>query len=166
MSPTLSPISLVRPCLWFDKQGLEAATFYTEVFRAAGRPASIDRVSHYGDGAHMPKGTVLLVDFSLGGQQVQALNGGPAFSFSPAVSLSIACADQAEIDVFWERLAEGGEHGQCGWLTDRHGLSWQIAPAIIADLMSGDAAASGRVMQAIMTMTKIDIATLVAAHRG
>lgn len=166
MSPSLPPISLVRPCLWFDRQGLEAATFYTEAFRAAGRPASIDRVSYYGEGAHLPKGTVLVVDFSLGGQQVQALNGGPAFAFSPAVSLSIACADQAEIDVFWERLADGGEHGQCGWLTDRYGLSWQIAPAIIADLMTGNAEASNRVMQAIMTMRKIEIDTLVKAHRG
>ncbi|WP_439574237.1 VOC family protein [Phreatobacter sp.] len=163
---TAASIALVRPCLWFDRQGLEAATFYTELFRAAGKPASIDRVTYYGEGGHMPEGTELVVDFSLGGQALQALNAGPMFTFSPAVSLSVACADQREIDVFWERLAEGGQHGQCGWLTDRYGLSWQVAPAIIGDLMTGDAAASGRVMRAIMTMQKIDIATLVKAHRG
>lgn len=166
MSTNAPAPATVRPCLWFDRQALEAATFYTDVFRAAGKPASIDRVSRYGEGAHQPKGTVLVVDFSLAGQQIQALNGGPMFTLSPAVSLSVTCADQAEIDYFWERLAEGGEHSQCGWLTDRYGLSWQVAPAIVGDLMTGDAEASSRVMQAIMTMRKIDLATLVKAHQG
>lgn len=162
----MSTVATVRPCLWFDRQGLEAATFYVEVFRTAGKPASIDKVSYYGEDAHQPKGTALVVDFNLAGQSLQALNGGPMFTLSPAISLSVACADQGEIDFFWERLAEGGQHSQCGWLTDRYGLSWQVAPAIIADLMTGDAAASSRVMQALMTMQKIDIATLVKAHQG
>jgi len=146
------------PCLWFDRQAYEAAHFYVSVFPNA----RIKAVTHYGEGAPLPAGTVLTVSFELDGQDYLALNGGPVFHFSPAISLMVHCQDQDELDRFWHKLSEGGQTGQCGWLTDRFGLSWQIVPASLPRLMAEPARAQ-RVIKAVMGMTRLDIATLEEA---
>ncbi|KAF1020784.1 MAG: hypothetical protein GAK30_02279 [Paracidovorax wautersii] len=146
------------PCLWFDRQAEEAANFYVSVFPNA----RIKAITHYGEGAPLPAGTVLTVSFELDGQDYLALNGGPVFQFSPAISLMVHCQDQAELDDFWHKLSEGGQTGQCGWLTDRFGLSWQIVPASLPRLMA-DPARAQRIIKAVMGMTKLDIATLEEA---
>jgi predicted 3-demethylubiquinone-9 3-methyltransferase (glyoxalase superfamily) len=155
------PMPMITPNLWFDTQAEEAAEFYVSVFP----DASIVGVSRYGEGAPLPAGTVLTVDFELGGQRFTALNGGPAFTFSEAISLSIDAPTQTDIDYYWNTLtADGGEPSQCGWLKDKYGLSWQVVPPILGELMSGpDAARSARVMQAMLQMTKLNIAELQAA---
>lgn len=146
------------PCLWFDRQAEEAANFYVSVFPNA----RIKTITHYGEGAPLPAGTVLTVSFELDGQDYLALNGGPIFQFSPAISLMVHCQDQAELDHFWHQLSEGGQTGQCGWLTDRFGLSWQVVPASLPHLMA-DPARAQRVIKVVMGMTKLDIAVLEAA---
>jgi predicted 3-demethylubiquinone-9 3-methyltransferase (glyoxalase superfamily) len=150
----------ITPCLWFDRQAKEAAEFYVSVF-----PNSrISQVSYYGDGVPMPKGTVLTVAFELEGAGFTALNGGPAHQFSEAMSLQVDCADQAEVDRYWDALAQGGEPGRCGWLKDRFGLSWQIVPRRLPELLAQpDAAKAQRVMAAMLQMGKLDIAKLEAA---
>ncbi|SDC12120.1 Glyoxalase superfamily enzyme, possibly 3-demethylubiquinone-9 3-methyltransferase [Sphingomonas sp. YR710] len=154
----------IAPCLWFDGQAEEAARFYTTVFPNS----SIGTISRYGEGAPFPAGTALLVEFTLHGRPFQALNGGPHFSFSEAVSFSADCANQDEIDHYWSALiADGGTPGQCGWLKDRYGLSWQIVPdAIVRMLKAGTAEQIGRMYGALFAMTKLDIATLEAAFQG
>ena len=148
------------PCLWFDGQAEEAATFYTEVFPRS----AITRVSRYGPDMPMPEGTVLTVEFHLDGQRYTALNAGPQFSFTEAVSFQIACADSGEVDHYWSRLTEGGEEGPCGWLKDRFGLSWQVVPDGLDELMADpDPGRASRATQAMMSMRKIDIAAMRAA---
>jgi predicted 3-demethylubiquinone-9 3-methyltransferase (glyoxalase superfamily) len=148
------------PCVWFDTEGEEAARFYTSVF-----PNSrIIEIARYGDAGPREEGTVMVVSFELDGRPFTALNGGPQFRFSEAVSFQIECADQAEVDRYWETLSEGGEQGPCGWLKDRFGLSWQIVPARLYELLRDpDSARAQRVMKAMLDMGKIEIAGLEAA---
>ncbi|XAH22936.1 VOC family protein [Xylophilus sp. GW821-FHT01B05] len=146
------------PCLWFDHQAEEAANFYVSVFPNA----RIKAISHYAEGMPLPAGTVLTVSFELDGQDYLALNGGPVFQFTPAISLMVHCQTQRELDDFWHKLSDGGQTSQCGWLTDRYGLSWQIVPAVLPSLMAEPVRAQ-RVMKAIMGMTKLDISVLEGA---
>jgi predicted 3-demethylubiquinone-9 3-methyltransferase (glyoxalase superfamily) len=151
----------ITPCLWFDTQGEEAATFYVSVF-----PNSrIVRVSHYVEVGPGPAGSVMTVEFELDGRSFVALNGGPVFTFSEAVSLQIDCADQDEVDHYWSRLAEGGEEGPCGWLKDRYGLSWQVVPATLLRLASDpDPAKSQAVIRVMLGMKKLIVSELQAAY--
>jgi predicted 3-demethylubiquinone-9 3-methyltransferase (glyoxalase superfamily) len=161
------PMSKIAPCLWFDDRAEEAAKFYVATFRDCGQDAAIGEIMRYGDTGPRPKGTVLTVTFTLAGQEFIALNGGPQFAFSPAISLFVKCADQAELDGFWAALSAGGEAVQCGWLKDRFGVSWQIVPTALGDMLrDADAARSGRVMQVLMQMVKLDIAALKQAYEG
>ena len=160
-------MSKIAPCLWFDGKAEEAANFYVSTFRDYGQEAAIGTVSHYGESGPQPKGTVLTVAFRLAGQDFLALNGGPHFTFSPAISLCVNCADQAEIDRFWERLSEGGKTERCGWLTDRFGVSWQVVPTALGDMLDkADPERAERVVQAIMQMTKLDLKALQHAYEG
>ena len=157
-------MSRITPCLWFDTQGEEAAAFYVSVFKNS----RILNTSHYGEGGPRPAGTVLTVEFELDGQVFTALNGGPEFTFSEAVSFQVSCADQGEVDYYWDSLtADGGEPGPCGWLKDRYGVSWQIVPTAMVDLLGDpDPARAARAMKAMMSMGKLDIAALQAAADG
>ncbi len=151
----------ITPCLWFDNQGEEAANFYVSIFKNS----KILDVARYGEaGAQAsgrPRGTVMTITFQLEGHEFMALNGGPVFSFSPAISLVVNCAMQEELDRLWEKLSEGGEIEQCGWLKDKYGVSWQIVPAILGQMMSDpDPEKSNRVMKALLQMKKMDIKTL------
>lgn len=153
----------IQPCLWFDHQGQEAAEYYVSIF-----PNSrITRVTHYGEAGRemtgMAPGTVMTVEFELDSQPFTALNAGPVFRFSEAVSFQVMCDTQEDIDFYWERLGEGGDETarQCGWLKDRYGLSWQIVPSMIGELIAG--AHGDAVMAAIMKMKKLDIAAILAA---
>jgi predicted 3-demethylubiquinone-9 3-methyltransferase (glyoxalase superfamily) len=160
-------MSKIAPCLWFDDQAEEAANFYVRTFRDSGQDSAIGDVMRHGDSGHRPKGTVLAVNFTLAGQEFIALNSGPHFTFSPAISLFVKCADQAEVDRFWEGLSEGGKTEQCGWLTDRFGVSWQIVPTVLGEMLQdADPARAGRVMQALLQMTKLDIDALKKAYDG
>jgi predicted 3-demethylubiquinone-9 3-methyltransferase (glyoxalase superfamily) len=157
----------ITPCLWFDSQAEDAANFYVGIFPNSG----ITRVSRYAKAGHethgMVEGSVMTVLFELDGQRFTALNGGPHFKFSEAISLQIGCATQQEVDYYWSRLADGGEEGPCGWLKDRFGLSWQVVPdALLRLLADPDVEKTERVTQAFMQMGKLDIATLERAHRG
>ncbi len=147
--------------LWFDTEGLEAAEFYTSVFKNS----EINKVTYYPEGAPRPAGTVLTVDFTLDGQAFTALNGGPEFKFSEAISLLVNCEDQAEVDYYWEQLtADGGEESVCGWLKDKYGLSWQIVPTRLVELLEQeDKDKAQRVMQAMLQMKKIEVAELERA---
>jgi predicted 3-demethylubiquinone-9 3-methyltransferase (glyoxalase superfamily) len=148
------------PCLWFDTQGEDAARFYTSLFP----DSRIVEISRYGEANPRQAGQVMVVRFELDGQTFMALNGGPQYTFSEAVSFTIDCADQAEVDRYWETLTEGGEEGPCGWLKDRFGLSWQVVPTRLTELLGDpDADRAQRVMQAMMSMRKIEIAGLEAA---
>jgi predicted 3-demethylubiquinone-9 3-methyltransferase (glyoxalase superfamily) len=149
-------------CLWFDTEGEEAASFYTSLF-----PGSrILDVTHYGSAGPRPEGTVMTVTFELNGQRFVALNGGPEYAFTPAVSFQVMCETQAEIDRYWEALADGGEPGPCGWLQDRFGLSWQIVPTALPRLLSEtDAEGSQRVMKVMLEMSKLEIEPLELAAR-
>ncbi len=155
----------ITPCLWFDTQGEEAAAFYTTVF-----PNSrILEVSHYGEAGPRPAGTVMMVSFELNGQRFLALNGGPEFEFNESISFTIDCADQQEVDHYWSRLSDGGEEGPCGWLKDRYGVSWQVVPKRLPELMmTPDPEIAQRVMAAMLQMRRIEIAALedAAAARG
>ena len=148
------------PCLWFDGQAEPAARLYTEVFPNS----TIDRITHYGPDTPGTEGAVLTVEFTLDGTRYIGLNGGPQFTFSEAISFQIMCADQAEVDHYWYRLSEGGYQDQCGWLKDRFGLSWQVVPTRLTELLQDpDPARANRAMQAMLTMRRIDIAALEAA---
>jgi predicted 3-demethylubiquinone-9 3-methyltransferase (glyoxalase superfamily) len=154
----------ITPFLWFDNQAEEAVNYYLSIFGNS----KIVNIARYGDdGARFsgrPMGSVMTIAFQLAGQDFVALNGGPHFTFSPAISFVVSCPTQEDVDRFWARLSDGGEPGQCGWLKDKFGVSWQIVPSTLGELMSGpDAAKSQRVMQAMLQMTKIDIARLQQA---
>ena len=150
----------ITPCLWFDMEGEEAARFYTSAFP----DSRIVEVSRYGEGGPRPAGTVMTVSFELAGQKFLALNGGPEFTFSEAVSFQVSCETQDEVDAYWSTLSEGGEEGPCGWLKDRFGLSWQIVPTRLPELLSDpDPERSQRVMTAMLGMKKIEIAELERA---
>jgi predicted 3-demethylubiquinone-9 3-methyltransferase (glyoxalase superfamily) len=160
-------MSKIAPCLWFDDRAEEAANFYVSTFRDCGQESAIGEIMRYGDAGPRPKGTVLTVTFTLAGQEFIALNGGPHFTFSPAISLFVKCADQAEVDRFWERLSDGGKTEQCGWLTDRFGVSWQIVPTVLGDMLrDADPARAERVMRAMLQMIKLDIDALKKAYDG
>jgi len=151
---------MITPCLWFDTEGEEAARFYTSIFP----DSRIVDVTRYGSAGPRPEGTVMTVEFELGHQAFVALNGGPEFTFSEAVSFQVSCEDQAEVDRYWEQLGEGGEEGPCGWLKDRFGLSWQIVPTALPRLLADpDAERAQRVMAAMLEMGKIDIEELERA---
>ncbi|TXS44777.1 VOC family protein [Streptomyces sp. t39] len=153
----------ITPNLWFDTQGKEAAEFYVSVFP----DSRITHVSYYGEAGPRPAGTVLTVDFVLDGQPFTAINGGPDFTFGEAVSFLVDCADQAEVDHYWSRLGEGGQEGPCGWLKDRYGLSWQVVPAVLGELLEDpDPARAQRAMTAMLGMHKLDAAALRAAADG
>lgn len=152
----------ITPCLWFDNNGEEAANFYASIFKNS----KVGAIGRYGDGAPLPKGTALTVAFQLEGQDFMVLNGGPMFKFSEAISFSVNCETQEEIDYYWTKLtADGGKEVQCGWLKDKYGLSWQIVPAALSKWMQDkDPARPGRVMQALMQMIKLDINKLQQAY--
>jgi len=154
----------IQPCLWFDTEAEDAARFYCSIFPNS----KITRISHYTDVGPRPKGMVLNVEFVLDGKPFMALNGGPEFKFTEAISISVECDTQEEIDRYWSALqAGGGKEIECGWLKDRFGLSWQIVPPILAELLADpDPARAGRAMQAMLGMTKLDIAGLEAAAAG
>ena len=162
-------IQRIAPCLWFDDQAEEAAEFYTAVF-----PNSrIVRIARYGEAGRevhgRPAGTVMVVAFELDGQAFTALNGGPVFKFNEAISLQVNCDTQADVDYYWERLSQGGDEKaqQCGWLKDRYGVSWQIVPSILPEMVGDpDSAGSQRAMKAMLAMKKIDIETLKRAAAG
>lgn len=150
----------ITPFLWFDTQAEEAANFYASIFKNS----KITTVTRYGETGPGPKGTVLTVGFELDGQTFTALNAGPKFKFTEAVSFVVNCETQEEIDYYWEKLtADGGQESQCGWLKDKFGLSWQVVPSELPQLLSGDPEKANRVMEAIMQMKKLDLPTLKAA---
>jgi predicted 3-demethylubiquinone-9 3-methyltransferase (glyoxalase superfamily) len=153
----------ITPCLWFDGRVQEAVAFYTSVFG----DSAVLSTAPYPDGAPGPTGELMMATFRLAGQEFMALNGGPQYVFTPAVSFFVSVETQDEVDYFWDRLCEGGSPSQCGWLVDRFGLSWQIVPTALGRLMGDpDPERAGRVTQAMLGMTKIEIAGLVAAHEG
>jgi predicted 3-demethylubiquinone-9 3-methyltransferase (glyoxalase superfamily) len=154
----------IAPCLWFNGEAEDAAQFYVSIFPNA----AIGAVSRYGEGSHFPAGTALLVEFTLDGKRFQALNGGPNFQLSEAVSFSVPCADQAEVDYYWSHLtANGGVPSRCGWLKDRFGVSWQVVPSALGRLMQrGTPQQKARMMQAFMRMSKLDVTELEAAFNG
>jgi predicted 3-demethylubiquinone-9 3-methyltransferase (glyoxalase superfamily) len=157
----MATLAKISPCLWFDTEAEEAATFYTGIFKNS----RIVQVSHYGSAGPRPAGMVLLVRFELDGQEFLALNGGPEFTFDEAISFQVNCDSQAEIDSFWAQLSEGGEEGPCGWLKDKFGVSWQIVPAELMNesLADPDVEKTQRVMKAVLAMGKLDIAELQRA---
>jgi len=151
----------ITPCLWFNFDAEEAVKLYMSIFQRS----RILEISHYGDAMPEFKGKVLVIRFELEGREFQALNGGPQYPFTEAISLSVDCADQAEVDEMWARLSDGGSPGRCGWLKDKFGLSWQIVPrALVTMLTDRDARKAARVMQAMLTMSKIDIDRLQQAY--
>jgi predicted 3-demethylubiquinone-9 3-methyltransferase (glyoxalase superfamily) len=154
----------IAPCLWFDANAEEAMNFYLSIFRNS----KVLSVLHYGEAGPGPKGSVLAVSFLLDGTEIMALNGGPHFQITPAISLFVKCETQAEVDYFWEKLlAGGGKTQQCGWLTDRYGVSWQIVPTVLGEMLQDkDAAKAQRAMQAMLGMVKLDIAALKKAYEG
>ena len=151
----------ITPCLWFDDQAEEAASLYTSLFKNS----KIESINRYGEGAPRPAGMVMTVTFQLDGQEFTALNGGPEFKFTEAVSLFVNCETQEEVDRLWEKLSEGGEKGRCGWLKDKFGLSWQIVPEGLSDLLQGeDAGKSQKALKAMLQMRKLDIHELRRAY--
>jgi predicted 3-demethylubiquinone-9 3-methyltransferase (glyoxalase superfamily) len=151
----------ITPFLWFDDKAEEAVEFYTSIFKNS----KIGRISRYGEEGPGPKGTLMTATFQLNGQEFMALNGGPYFTFSPAISFFVNCETQEEVDELWEKLSEGGEKQQCGWLKDKYGVSWQIVPTALGVLLQDkDAEKSSRVMKAMLQMNKIDIAILKQAY--
>jgi len=149
--------------LWFDNQAEEAANLYVSVFKNS----KIGTVRRYGKAGPGPEGSVMMVNFQIEGQEFMALNGGPHFQFTPAISLFVNCESQEEVDELWERLSAGGRKDRCGWLQDRYGLSWQIIPTALGKLMSDpDPEKSSRVMKAMLQMDKIDINRLEEAHKA
>jgi predicted 3-demethylubiquinone-9 3-methyltransferase (glyoxalase superfamily) len=156
----MATLTKVTPCLWFDTEGEEAATFYTGIFKNS----RILQVSRYGQAGPRPEGMVMTVSFELEGQAFVALNGGPEFTFNEAISFQVSCESQEEVDDFWAKLSEGGEEGPCGWLKDRYGLSWQIVPTVLDELIGDpDSERSQRAMKAMLGMGKIEIAELQRA---
>jgi predicted 3-demethylubiquinone-9 3-methyltransferase (glyoxalase superfamily) len=153
-------IQKIKPFLWFDSQAEEAANFYCSIFK----DSKILKVSRYPEGSPGPTGSVMVVNFQIEGQEFIALNGGPLFKFTEAISFLISCETQEEVDYFWNKLLPGGQESQCGWLKDKYGLSWQVTPTILGELLADkDAKKAQRVMQAMLKMKKIDIAALKRA---
>jgi predicted 3-demethylubiquinone-9 3-methyltransferase (glyoxalase superfamily) len=159
----------IKPCLWFDKQAEEAAKLYCPIFKNA----KLGAVTRYGKEGHeihgMPEGSVLAIEFSLDGNDFVALNGGPLFKFTEAVSFQVLCETQKDVDYYWEKLSAGGDPKaqQCGWLKDKFGLSWQVVPTVLAGLLyDQDPKKAGRTMNALLQMKKLDIAALQRAHAG
>ena len=151
------------PCLWFDGQAEQAAQHYTAIFPNSG----IDRLTRYGPDTPGEEGAVMTVEFRLDGQPYVGLNGGPQFTFSEAISFQIMCGDQEEVDHYWSRLSDGGEEGPCGWLKDRFGVSWQVVPKVLPEyLRADDREAAKRALDAMLKMTKLDVATLREAYEG
>jgi len=151
----------ITPFLWFDGKAEEAMKFYVSVFKNS----KIGSVTRYGEAGPGPKGSVMTATFKLGGQEFVALNGGPQFKFTEAISFVVNCETQKEVDELWEKLSEGGEEGRCGWLKDKYGLSWQIVPSILVKMLQDkDAETSQRVMKAMLQMNKIDTQRLKQAH--
>lgn len=164
----MASVQKLTPCLWFDGQAEDAARFYVSIFENA----KLGKVSRYGqegfDVHHQPEGKVMVAEFTIEGQNFVALNGGPQFKFSEAISFQVSCDTQEEIDHYWSRLtADGGQEGSCGWLKDKFGLSWQIIPSTIGSMMTDpDPAKPQRVMKAFMQMRKLDLAELQRAYAG
>ncbi len=153
----------ITPNLWFDTEAEEAAAFYVSVFD----DARVVSTTHYNEAGPREAGMVMTVTWEIAGQRFTGINGGPEFKFSEAVSFEVTCADQAEIDYFWQRLSDGGEEGPCGWLKDRFGVSWQIVPEGMEEILNGgDAPAAERAMRAMLGMRKLDVAALRAAAEG
>jgi predicted 3-demethylubiquinone-9 3-methyltransferase (glyoxalase superfamily) len=156
-------LTRIRPCLWFDTQAEEAATFYTSLFEGS----RIVEVAHYGSAGPRPEGMVMTVAFELAGHPFIALNGGPEFTFDEAISLEVECESQEEVDRLWAALSEGGSEGPCGWLKDRFGLSWQIVPARFNEILrTAEPEAAQRAIKAMLGMGKLDIAALEEAAAG
>ena len=151
----MATLSKITPCLWFDTQAEEAATYYTGIFENS----RINEVTRYGSAGPRPEGMVMTVDFELDGQPFVGLNGGPEFTFDEAISFQIHCDSQEDVDRFWTALTEGGEEGPCGWLKDRFGLSWQVVPTDLPELLSNPGTAQA-VMKALLGMKKLDLAEL------
>ena len=150
-------------CLWFDTEGEAAANYYTSIFA----DSKIGRITRYTEAGPRPAGTVVTVEFELNGQKFLALNGGPQYTFNEAISLTITCADQDEVDYYWNRLSEGGHEVACGWVKDRYGLFWQVVPAVLPDMIADpDPEKARRVNEAMFTMTNLDIAALQKAYAG
>ncbi len=150
-------------CLWFDTEAEAAAAFYTSIFN----DSRLGRVDRYTEAGPEPAGAVMTVEFELNGQKFVALNGGPQFTFNEAISFQIFCADQDEVDYYWSRLSEGGREVSCGWLKDRYGLSWQVIPTVLMDMISDpDPEKAKRATEAMLAMTKFDIAALQKAYAG
>jgi predicted 3-demethylubiquinone-9 3-methyltransferase (glyoxalase superfamily) len=150
----------ITPCLWFDTDGEDAANFYTSIFPNS----KIQHIARYGSSGPRPEGTIMTVSFELDGQEFLALNGGPQFEFSEAISFQVSCKNQDEVDKYWNELSEGGEEGPCGWLKDKFGLSWQIVPTALPELLSNpDKEKAQRVMAAMLEMKKIEIDELERA---
>ncbi len=150
-------------CLWFDGQAEEAAQYYTSVFK----DSKLGRIVRYTEAGPGPPGSVVTVEFELNGQKFVALNGGPEFTFNEAISFEVHCQDQDEVDYYWNTLADRGEEGPCGWLKDRYGVSWQIIPTVLTEMISDpDQEKAKRAMEAMLSMKKLDIATLEKAYAG
>lgn len=150
-------------CLWFDTQGEEAANYYLSIFK----DGKLGRIGRYTEAGPGPAGSVMAVEFEVNGQKFVALNGGPQYTFSPAISFQIMCADQAEVDYYWERLSQGGQEVACGWVTDKYGVSWQVVPSELIDLIGDpDPEKANRTTEAMLRMVKLDIAALRLAHAG
>lgn len=159
----MKPQQKITTCLWFDNNAEEAINFYLSIFKDS-RLLSVTRCGDKGSG---PKGSLLAATFQIEGQEFSVINGGPAFKLSEAVSLVVNCATQAEVDALWEKLGDGGQYQQCGWLKDKFGLSWQIIPSVLFEMLQDpDREKADRVMQAMLQMTKIDIARLRQAYDG
>src|SRR5689334_13629141 len=156
-------MSTITPFLWFDTQAEQAAEFYVSIFKNS----KIGRVSRYGAAGPGPAGSAMTVEFELDGQRLIALNGGPMYKFTEAVSFSVDCKTQQEVDEYWRKLSAGGEEGPCGWLKDKYGLSWQVNPSILGKMLADtDRAKADRVMKAMLQMKRIDIAALERAYKG
>jgi predicted 3-demethylubiquinone-9 3-methyltransferase (glyoxalase superfamily) len=162
-STKASSAQKITPFLWFDHEAENAATFYVSIFPKS----KIVSVSRYGDAGPGPAGSAMTVEFELQGQRFIALNGGPMYKFTEAISFAVDCKTQEEVDRYWTKLSAGGEEGPCGWLKDRYGLSWQIVPSVLSQLVTdADRAKAKRAMQAMLKMKKLDIAALKKAHAG
>jgi len=156
-------VQKIVPSLWFDTEAEEAAKFYTSIFRNS----KIGNIARYGSAGPRPEGLVMTVDFQLDGQDFNAINGGPDFKFTEATSLLVMCQNQAEVDDLWKKLGDGGEPGPCGWLKDKFGLSWQIVPVALGEMLSDpDPGKSQRVMAAMLQMSKMDLAGLRKAYES
>jgi predicted 3-demethylubiquinone-9 3-methyltransferase (glyoxalase superfamily) len=156
----------ITPCLWFDDNAEEAVKFYRSIFKKS----KVGKIARYGKEGYeihgRPEGSVLTIEFELNGQPFTALNGGPIFKFNEAISFQVSCKSQKEVDYYWEKLSKGGEKGQCGWLKDKYGVSWQIVPAVLGKMLSGkDAKVFDRVMKALLQMKKLDIKRLEQAYQ-